>query len=39
MKATVNGAEHLLMIHGLLGSIGYFSPQKYLPDTVIDTRT
>jgi hypothetical protein len=37
MKATVNGTGHLLMIHGLLGSIGYVSPQKYLPDTVIDT--
>ena len=34
MKETTN---HLVMIHGLLGSIGYFSPTRYLEGTVVHT--
>lgn len=29
--------QNLVMIHGLLGSIHYFSPQFHMPDTVVHT--
>lgn len=33
----MSNQKHVLMIHGLLGSIDYFSPQRHLLDVVVHT--